>query len=73
MNDQPRAMMSIEQVLTLIPVSRATLFRMEAEGRFPKGMYISGNRKAWFADEVIAWQNAINRKITRTPRPRKTS
>jgi len=65
---EPRPMMTLEQVLALVPVSRSTLFRMISEGRFPAGMYISGNRKIWFADEVLSWQNALSRKITRTPR-----
>ncbi|WP_187399362.1 helix-turn-helix transcriptional regulator [Bradyrhizobium paxllaeri] len=67
---QPRAMMTLEQILALIPVSRTTLFRMESEGRFPKGVYISGNRKIWFADEVIGWQNAVKLKGSRNRPPR---
>lgn len=68
----PRAMMTIEQILALVPVSRSTLFRMEEEGRFPAGQYVSGNRKLWFADEVIGWQNSLDRKVRRAPRHRRT-
>jgi prophage regulatory protein len=42
-----------------LSVSRATLFRMEA-GRFPRSTYISPNRRVWFEDEIIAWQNAVD-------------
>lgn len=67
---QPRAMMSIEQVLALVPVSRSTLANMERTDGFPKGFYVSGNRKCWFADEVIAWQNALPRNRSGYVRPR---
>jgi len=33
---------------------------MERQGRFPKGSYASANRKFWFEDEIIEWQNSIN-------------
>jgi prophage regulatory protein len=56
----PRRMLNEKQVLEIIPVSRTTLFRMEKAGRFPKSTYISPNRRVWFADQIIAWQNAVD-------------
>jgi prophage regulatory protein len=56
----PRRMLNEKQVLGIIPVSRTTLFRMEKAGRFPRSTYISANRRIWFADEIIAWQNAVD-------------
>jgi len=56
----PRRMLNEAQVLALIPVSRTTLHRMTRTGRFPKGTYVSANRKLWFADEVATWQNAVD-------------
>jgi predicted DNA-binding transcriptional regulator AlpA len=56
----PRRMLNEAQVLTLIPVSRTTLYRMAKNGRFPPGTYISPNRRIWFEDEVVAWQNAVD-------------
>jgi prophage regulatory protein len=53
-------MLNEKQVLGIIPVSRTTLFRMEKAGRFPRSTYISPNRRIWFADEIIAWQNTID-------------
>jgi len=29
-------------------------------GRFPKGTYISPNRRVWFADQITAWQSALD-------------
>jgi prophage regulatory protein len=33
---------------------------MEKAGRFPKSTYISPNRRVWFEDEIVAWQNAVD-------------
>jgi prophage regulatory protein len=70
--DAPRRMLNLEKVLTLIPVSRTTLFRMEREGRFPKSHYVSPNRRLWYEDDIIAWQDALptNGRIT-IPRQRR--
>ena len=56
----PRRMLNEKQVLQIVPVSPVTLWRMEKKGLFPKGTYISPNRKVWFEDEIIAWQNGVN-------------
>jgi prophage regulatory protein len=56
----PRRMLNEKQVLEIVPISRTTLFRMEKAGRFPRSTYISPNRRIWFADEIIAWQNAVD-------------
>jgi predicted DNA-binding transcriptional regulator AlpA len=55
-----RRMLNEKQVLQIVPVSAVTLWRMEKRGAFPKGTYISPNRKVWFEDEIVAWQNEIN-------------
>jgi prophage regulatory protein len=56
----PRRMLCEKQILEIVPVGRTTLYRMEKAGRFPKGTYISPNRRVWFEDEVVAWQNAVD-------------
>lgn len=55
-----RRMLSEKQVLQIVPVSAVTLWRMEKAGRFPRSTYISPNRRVWYEDEIIAWQNEIN-------------
>jgi len=57
---EPRRMLSERQVLEVVPVARTTLYRMEKAGRFPKSTYISPNRRVWFMDDVVAWQNAVD-------------
>ena len=54
-----RRMVTIEEVLELVPVTRGTLARMEKAGTFPKSHYISENRRVWFLDEIIAWQKGF--------------
>jgi prophage regulatory protein len=56
----PRRMLNEKQVLGIIPVSRTTLYRMVKAGRFPRSTYISANRRVWFEDEIVAWQNAVD-------------
>ncbi|WP_156526781.1 helix-turn-helix transcriptional regulator [Bradyrhizobium sp.] len=56
----PRRMLTETQVLDIIPLSRTTLYRMEKAGRFPKCTYISPNRRVWYEDEIVAWQNAVD-------------
>ena len=55
-----RRMLNEKQVLEIIPVSRTTLYRMEKAGRFPRCTYISPNRRVWYEDEIVAWQNAVD-------------
>jgi predicted DNA-binding transcriptional regulator AlpA len=67
-----RRMLTIEQVLEIVPVARRTIYRMEKEGRFPKGTFISVNRKAWFADEIAEWQDTLpNGRPPRKPHRRR--
>lgn len=59
-NPGPRRMLNEKQVLQIVPVSPVTLWRMEKRGAFPKGSYISPNRKIWYEDEIVAWQSEVN-------------
>ena len=54
-----RRMLTIDQVLQIVPVSRTTLYEMEKNKEFPQSHYITANRRVWFEDEVIAWQNNL--------------
>ena len=69
----PRKMLNLEQVLAIVPVSEVTLWRMERDGRFPRGTFISPNRRVWFEDEIAKWQIEVygNKRARRKPsRPR---
>jgi prophage regulatory protein len=51
--------MSIKDVLEVVPVSRNTIERMVKQGRFPKPVPISLNRRGWYRSEVDAWLESL--------------
>ena len=57
---QPRKMLNLDDVLSIVPVGRTTLFRMVRDGLFPKPTYISNNRRVWYADQLVAWQDRVD-------------
>lgn len=40
---------------TLVPLSRATIWGMRREGKFPQPLRISNSRIAWRRSDVHAW------------------
>jgi prophage regulatory protein len=55
-----RRMLNEKQLLEIIPLSRTSIYRLEKAGKFPRSTYISANRRIWYEDEIIAWQNAVD-------------
>ena len=53
-------MITQDEVLQRIPISRKSLDRMENRGRFPRGRYVTPNRKAYILAEVVKWQAAVD-------------
>jgi prophage regulatory protein len=71
-----RTMLSLEQILARIPISSVTLWRLERDGLFPKGTFISANTKIWWLDEIFAWQRAVDgqaRGVLRKPKKAKAA
>ena len=60
--DEPRVrrMLTEAQVLEKIPFGRTTLYHQERDGKFPRSIYISPNRRVWFEDQIIEWQQTVN-------------
>ena len=56
-----RKMLLQRELLEMIPVSRTTIWKWCAEGLFPKPVKLNSNRVAWFADEIIEWQEAVGK------------
>jgi prophage regulatory protein len=54
-----RKMLSVRQVLALVPFSRATLYNEMGAGRFPRAREIAPRRVAWYEDDVKAWQDGL--------------
>jgi prophage regulatory protein len=67
-----RRMLTLEQVLELVPVGRNTLMRMIDRDDFPHGHFISPNKRVWYEDEVQHWQENLpdesRRKKRRPPK-----
>jgi predicted DNA-binding transcriptional regulator AlpA len=53
-------MLNEKQVLDIVPLSRTSIYRLEKAGKFPRSTYISANRRIWYEDEIVAWQNAVD-------------
>lgn len=43
------------ELLSIIPLSHVTIWRMEKAGKFPKRVQIGGNAVGWLASEVNQW------------------
>ena len=61
--DEPRQMIDEEQLLQLIPIGRATLYRMMREGKFPRGTFVSANRRLWFKSVIARWQREVDEYV----------
>src|SRR6476661_6823457 len=57
---RPRRMLNEVHLLDIIPLSRTSIYRLEKAGKFPRSTYISANRRIWYEDEIVAWQNAVD-------------
>jgi prophage regulatory protein len=55
-----RVMLSEEQLLKIVPLSKVSIWRLQKRGLFPKSTFISANRRIWWADEIVAWQAEVN-------------
>ena len=75
-----RRMLTEHQLLDILPFGRTTLFALIKEGHFPRGIFISKNRRCWFESDVSAWQRALeanpfydHTRIRKGGRPRRLS
>jgi predicted DNA-binding transcriptional regulator AlpA len=62
-SDVLRQMISIGEVLKLVPVSRSTLHRMVRDKRFPQSHELSPMRVGFFLDEIVAWQTNLAESV----------
>ena len=75
-----REMLTTEQVLSKIKISRTTLLRLEKEKLFPQGQLLTAHKKLWFLDDIIRWQKdlqdpelAVSKAVREQPTRRKKS
>ena len=50
-----RILLDVDEVCDQTRLSRATIWRLEAAGQFPKRRQITRQRVAWLAEEVLEW------------------
>lgn len=55
----PAAMLSMKQVLKLVPVSHTQIYRMMQKGEFPKSVNVGGRRVAWLQCDILKWATAL--------------
>lgn len=68
-----RRMITMEQVLKMVPIGKSTLKRMIKDGRFPSGHYVTPNRRFWLIEEIMVWQNSLPAESRRKRRARKAA
>jgi len=68
-------LLGLDEVLKIVPVSEATLLRMEAEGTFPRSLFISANRRVWRETDLLEWQRNLpaNKRFNVVKRPQPSS
>jgi prophage regulatory protein len=54
-NEVKSDFMMSDEVEARVPYSRAHLYRLEAQGEFPKRKRIGANRIAWVRAEIEQW------------------
>jgi predicted DNA-binding transcriptional regulator AlpA len=52
-------MLTMEQVLELVPVEKITLKRMIKNIEFPGPHYIFPNKRVWYEDAIKLWQARV--------------
>jgi predicted DNA-binding transcriptional regulator AlpA len=60
----PRKMLTIDEVVSIVPVTKKTIYQMQRDGRFPRSHPLfpgakGPQRRFWYADEIRAWQNKL--------------
>jgi prophage regulatory protein len=55
-SSQARRLLNLKQLSEMgISYSREHLWRLEAAKKFPRRLYLSPQKIAWFEDEILAW------------------
>ena len=61
MSHSPKKLIDMPAVLQRVPLCRASVYSMIANGEFPAPVKI-GRRSAWLEHEVSAWMDALAEK-----------
>ena len=50
-----RALLKLPQVRQRVPLSRATIYAMASENRFPRPIKLGGHASFWIEEEIDSW------------------
>lgn len=66
-------LLTITEVLKIVPVSKRMLLYMVSDGRFPRPYYLTPNRCAWKEADILDWLKNLpeNHRYFRGARQRK--
>jgi predicted DNA-binding transcriptional regulator AlpA len=67
-----RPMLTLKEVLEIVPLSRTTIYRKEKAGTFPESHFLSENRRVYYLDDVQNWQAALTTDNPRRLKARKS-
>jgi len=52
---QPQTVIRLAAVIGKTNISKSTIYRLEAEGDFPKRVRLGPNSTGWYAEEIDEW------------------
>ena len=64
---QPKTVIRLATVKGKTNLSKSTIYRLEAEGDFPKRVRLGANSTGWHADEIDSWL-ANRPRVTNKPK-----
>ena len=65
--DRPRRMVTIDDVMKIVPWSKGTIIKKSKTGEFPPGHFISPKLRIWYEDELRQWQDTPPPSTPRRP------
>jgi len=58
MDIQQTRLLRLEEVKTLTALSRPSIYRLEAAGKFPRHIKVTSRASRWRADQIQEWIDA---------------
>lgn len=52
---QSKTVLRLPAVILKTNLSKSTIYRLEAEGKFPRRVQLGANSTGWYSDEIDAW------------------
>lgn len=58
----PQGMSRVQQLASILPISKSTIWKWSKEGKFPTPVKLSPTVTAWRNADVLAWLESQNHK-----------